>query len=157
MSGDGQSETVAFLADPASHDDAGGGVQRIDTHIAHVFLVGERAYKMKRAVRLPFLDFTTLAAREEACRAELALNRRTAPTMYLGLSTLTKRAGGGLEFDGPGEIVEWLVVMRRFDQDRQALWFKRKHEGNVVANNRYAICLNALAETHVGDEAEVRP
>ncbi len=114
-----QDEIIAFLSTPAAYG-AAGVVQRIDTHVSALFLADERAYKLKRAVRLPFLDFSTLAAREAACRAELAVNRRTAPTLYLGLAAVVRRADGGLALageDDPGPVVDWLVVMRRFGQD----------------------------------------
>ncbi len=114
-----QSRTIAFLQDPANHGAGVAEVARIDTHIAHVFLAGDYAYKLKRAVRLPFLDFSTLDARAAACRAELDLNRRTAPEMYLRLARLTAGSDGGLAFDGDGAVVDWLVVMRRFPQCRR--------------------------------------
>ncbi len=113
-----QTAVIAFLENPASYGGEVAAVERIDTHIAHVFLAGKRAYKLKRAVRLPFLDLPTLARREAVCRAELELNRRTAPEMYLGLAWLSARADGGVEFDGPGEVLDWVVVMRRFAQDQ---------------------------------------
>ncbi|HZD25611.1 MAG TPA: AAA family ATPase [Alphaproteobacteria bacterium] len=65
-------------------------------------------------MRLPFLDFSTLAARRAACERELALNRRTAPEHYLALRRVTRNAGSGLAIDGAGETVDWLVEMRRF-------------------------------------------
>jgi len=110
-----QSAVVAFLEDPATH----GGVtpERIDTHAAMVFLAGDRAYKLKRAVWFPFLDFSTLAKRRAACDAEVRLNRRTAPDFYLGCRSVTRQADGSLALDGDGEAIEWLVVMRRFDQE----------------------------------------
>jgi aminoglycoside phosphotransferase family enzyme/predicted kinase len=115
----GQDEAMAFLASPASYDASGGtNVVRIDTHGAIVFLVGERAYKLKRAVAFSYLDFSTVAKREAACRAELALNRRTAPELYLAVSAIRCRADGSLGFDGAGETVDWVVVMRQFDQDQ---------------------------------------
>jgi aminoglycoside phosphotransferase family enzyme len=62
-----QEAVFAFLADPATH--AGAAVKRIDTHAAAVFLAGERAFKVKRAVRFPFLDYSTLEKRRAACAA----------------------------------------------------------------------------------------
>ncbi len=111
-----QDEIIACLSDPAAFG-AVDPVQRIDTHISALFLVGDRAYKLKRAVRLPFLDFSTLAAREAACRAELAVNRRTAPGLYLGVEAVRRGADGRLGLGGTGAVVDWLVVMRRFDQE----------------------------------------
>jgi len=108
---DGQQAVIRFLNDPASH--GGLPVKRIDTHISHIFLVGERAYKLKRAVTYDFVDFSSLAARRAACKAEVVLNRRTAPQLYLGCVPVT-RSRAGLAIDGAGPAVDWLVVMRRF-------------------------------------------
>lgn len=96
----------------------GGGawaapVRVIQTHAAVVFLVGERAFKMKRAVALGYLDFSTLEARHEALSRELALNQRTAPGYYLRLVPVTREAQG-LALAGRGPVVEWLLEMRRF-------------------------------------------
>jgi aminoglycoside phosphotransferase family enzyme len=80
-----------------------------------VFLVGERAYKLKKPVRFAYLDFSTLERRREACSAELTLNRRLAPDVYRELVPLTRGAMGALAIGGPGGIVDWLVVMKRLD------------------------------------------
>jgi uncharacterized protein len=80
-----------------------------------LFLAGERVFKLKKPVRLPYLDFSTIERREAACREELRLNRRLAPDVYLGLLPLT-RTTGGLTMDGSGRVVDWLVVMRRLDE-----------------------------------------
>lgn len=110
---------AAFLADPASH--GGAAVERVETHAAIVFLAGNRAYKLKRAVRYPYLDYSTPARRRAACLEELRLNRRTAPSLYLGLESVVRRADGALAFGGEdaagGTALDWLVVMRRFSQD----------------------------------------
>lgn len=111
-----QSEAVAFLADPGQHGPGISEVERIDTHGAMVFLAGERAYKIKRAVRYPYMDFSTLALRRDACAREVELNRRTAPALYLGCDAIVRRPDGSLALGGAGEPVEWVVVMRRFDQ-----------------------------------------
>lgn len=114
---DDQSEVIAFLGDGASYGTPGAAVERIATHASFVFLTGDRAFKLKRAVKYSYLDYSTLARREACCRAELALNRRTAPRLYLGLRAVTRTPRGGLAFDDRGEVVEWVVEMRRFDQD----------------------------------------
>ena len=111
-----QSEVFAFLADPATH--AGAPVRRIDTHSAAVFLSGDRAFKIKRAVRYPFLDFSTLAQRKAACEAELEINRIFAPELYLRVIPITRQSDGALRFAGRGESVEWAVEMRRFDETK---------------------------------------
>ncbi len=108
-----QDDVFALLSDPATH--GGAAVRRIDTHAASVFLAGDRAYKVKRAVRFPFLDYSTLAKRKAACEAELAVNRPFAPQIYLGAVPIT-RTDGGLALGGDGEPVEWAVAMRRFDE-----------------------------------------
>lgn len=110
-----QDDVFALLGDPATH--GGAGVRRIDTHAASVFLADERGYKVKRAVRFPFLDYSTAAKRKAACEAELAVNRPFAPDIYLRVVAITREAGGGLALDGAGEPVEWAVEMRRFDEN----------------------------------------
>jgi aminoglycoside phosphotransferase family enzyme/predicted kinase len=81
-----------------------------------IFLVGERAYKMKRAVRYSFLDFSASAKRRRALEAELELNRRTAPMLYRRLVGVHRTPDGGFALEGGGRPVEWLLEMRRFDQ-----------------------------------------
>jgi aminoglycoside phosphotransferase family enzyme/predicted kinase len=114
MEDDRQAEVFALLSDPATH--GGGEVKRIDTHAAAVFLAGERAYKVKRAVRFPFLDYSTLEKRKAACEAELAVNRAFAPDLYRRVVAIT-RGNGRLSLDGAGEPVEWAVEMQRFDEN----------------------------------------
>jgi aminoglycoside phosphotransferase family enzyme/predicted kinase len=89
----------------------------IETHISLVFLTADRAFKLKRAVKLPYVDFSTPALRLEACAKEVALNARTAPDLYLGVRRITREADGRLAFDGSGETLDALVEMARFDQD----------------------------------------
>ncbi len=110
-----ESEVCGFLADPATHGIA-EPVKRIETHVSIVFLAGGTAYKMKRAVKFPFLDFTTLAGRKAACEREVEINRRTAPSIYLRAVAVTRERSGGLAIDGTGPAVEWLVEMQRFDE-----------------------------------------
>ncbi|MEX0759432.1 MAG: phosphotransferase, partial [Tistlia sp.] len=117
----------AFLAEPASYGLDGAAVERIDTHVATVFLAGARAYKLKRPVAYSFLDFTTLEARRAALCRELELNRRTAPELYLAVVPLLLDETGTLCFGeaeaerqeeaGQQQAVEWVLVMRRFDQE----------------------------------------
>ena len=109
-----QEPVFALLADPATH--AGAAVKRIDTHAAVVFLAGERVLKVKRAVRFPFLDFSTLEKRKAACAAEIAVNQPFAPDIYRRVVAITRAADGRLALDGRGTPVEWAVEMRRFDE-----------------------------------------
>jgi len=112
-----QSETIALLSTPETYGAGVAAVARIDTHISIVFLAGERAYKLKRAVRFDYLDFSTAELRRRACEAEVRINRRTAPELYLGVVPVTRAAKGGLALGGAGQAVDWLVEMRRFDED----------------------------------------
>jgi aminoglycoside phosphotransferase family enzyme/predicted kinase len=113
-----QEDVLAFLADPATHGGGAEKVRRIDTHAASVFLAGDRALKIKRAVRFPFLDYSTLEKRKRACAAEIKVNRRLAPKLYRGVVAITRANDGRLAIDGDGTPVEWAVDMVRFDEKR---------------------------------------
>ncbi|MGA8756008.1 MAG: AAA family ATPase, partial [Stellaceae bacterium] len=113
---DDQQDVIAFLSEPSSYRPAIGRVDIIETHASLVFLAGDRAYKLKRAVKYPYLDFSTAELRRRACEAELTLNRRTAPTLYLEVRALTRTSQGRVGFSTAGTVVDWIVVMRRFDQ-----------------------------------------
>jgi uncharacterized protein len=110
---DPQADVLKFLSQPETYGIATDPV-RIDTHVSIVFLAGDYAYKMKRAVRYTFLDFSTLEKRRSVCEAEIALNRPNAPDIYVGTVPVV-RGANGLALGGDGEVVEWLVRMRRFD------------------------------------------
>jgi len=112
--GDDQEPVLRLLADPSTF--GGAEVRRFDTHAASVFLAGDRALKVKRAVRFPFLDYSTLAKRKQACAAEIEANRPFAPQLYRGIVAITREADGSLVFGGQGTPVEWAVEMRRFDE-----------------------------------------
>jgi aminoglycoside phosphotransferase family enzyme len=109
-----QSAVIAYLekalrrgADPVSI---------IHTHISIIFLSGDRAYKMKRAVTLPYVDLSSVEARVEACRKELKCNSVTAPETYLAVRLVTDEGSGRSAIDGKGYICDVLVEMVRFDQ-----------------------------------------
>jgi aminoglycoside phosphotransferase family enzyme/predicted kinase len=110
-----QNAVLIFLANPETYHIA-APPRRIDTHGAIVFLADEDVYKVKRAVRYPYMDFSTLAKRKVACEAEVSVNRAQAPNIYLGVIPIT-RDDSGLHLGGAGEIVEWSVHMRRFDEN----------------------------------------
>lgn len=114
-----QAEIVSFLEQPASYGaPQPERVEHVTTHISHVFLAGPRAFKLKRAVKLSYVDFSSLAQRKAACDRELELNRRTAPELYKGVVPVTRDAGGHLRLGGTGKIVDWLVEMAAFDQSQ---------------------------------------
>jgi aminoglycoside phosphotransferase family enzyme/predicted kinase len=104
--GDGQEEVVAFLA-------ALAGAPPVETHISRVFLGPDTAWKLKKPVRLSFLDFSTLAAREAYCRRELALNAPAAPGLYRDIVPVVRRPDGTLALGGEGEMLDWVVRMAR--------------------------------------------
>ncbi len=109
-----QSSVVAFLSSPATH--AGAAVERIDTHTSMLFLTGERAWKLKRAVRYDYLDYSTADHRRAMCEAEVRFSRRTAPALYRGVTAVTRQSDGSLTIGGAGTPIDWLVEMARFDQ-----------------------------------------
>ena len=110
-----QEAVFRFLADPETHK-LSGPVERVDTANAVVFLAGADVYKLKRAVKFPFMDLSTLDKRREACEAEIAVNRPLAPDIYLSALPIV-RQGQTFALGGDGEIVEWTVHMRRFDEN----------------------------------------
>ena len=117
---------VAALKAPDFYPHRVEKVDFIQTHISSVFLTGERAYKLKKPVNFGFLDFSTIELRRRYCEAEVALNRRLAPDVYLGVEPIVRdgdrlRLGGASDSGGSGdrgEVVDWLVVMRQLDQAR---------------------------------------
>jgi aminoglycoside phosphotransferase family enzyme/predicted kinase len=113
-----QREVIAFLSNPLSYEDV-EHVERLETHISLVFLAGRYAYKLKRAVRYPYLDFSTVKQRQAFCNAELILNCRTAPQLYLEVRSVARNADGHLDWGDSGNVVDWVVVMKRFEQDQR--------------------------------------
>jgi len=93
----------------------GDRVDVIETHISMVFLTGDRAFKIKKPVKFPYLDYSTLDLRKALCEEELRINRRTAPSLYLGVRSITREENGSIVFDGAGEILDWAVEMAQFD------------------------------------------
>lgn len=132
----GHSPDATAVSNPVAAAIADGAVagivpqRQVDTHAAHVFLTADRAWKLKRRVHYPYLDFSTPERRREALQAELTLNRRTAPELYLALHPVVRRPDGSFALgdgkgadgakgtDGTGcEVVDWLLEMRRFADD----------------------------------------
>jgi aminoglycoside phosphotransferase family enzyme len=117
-SGSRSDETAAkvdFLRCPDAYGEHPRSVTTRQTHMSWVFLTDDRVYKLKKPVAFPFLDYSSLARREAACRAEIAVNRRMAASVYLGVLPLT-RTRRRLAVGGEGEVVDWLVVMRRLPE-----------------------------------------
>jgi aminoglycoside phosphotransferase family enzyme/predicted kinase len=110
-----QAAVVELLAAPDAH--GGAPVEKVETHSSIVFLAGRLAWKLNRAVRYDYLDFSTADRRRAMCEAEVRLNRRTAPGLYHRVVAITREAGGRLALGGPGSAVDWVIEMSRFDQD----------------------------------------
>jgi uncharacterized protein len=111
-------DKVRFLSDPAHYPHRPDRVEIVETHMSWVFLAGNVVFKLKKPVRSPVLDFSSLEARELNCRNELRLNRRLAPDIYLDVVALARSAEGRLSLDAPGEPIDWLVKMKRLPADR---------------------------------------
>ncbi len=116
--GGDQSEAIAFLSDGANLG-AGAPVEMIQTHGTFVFLAGSSAYKIKRAVRYDYLDFSTLEKRRDMLLRELELNAPSAPQIYRDVIALVRDDRGRLSLGGQGTAVEWVLRMNRFAADMQ--------------------------------------
>lgn len=147
-------EKLSFLSDPSVYPDRPPCVEVVETHMSFVFLAGERAYKLKKPVRYPFLDFSTLAARERNCREEVRLNRRLAGDVYLGLAWLSLERRG-LELCGHGVIVDWLVEMRRLP--REKMFDRAVIRGDATDAQLDSICDVLAAFYRRADRSPVSP
>jgi hypothetical protein len=139
-----QSAAIAFLRDPSSHGII-TPVEVIETHISLIFLAGDKAYKLKRAVKLPYADFSTLPLRHRYCEAELALNSRTAPEIYAGIRALTQDSRGKIAFDGEGVPIDYVVEMHRFSQD---MLFDRMAEAGSLPKTLMEQTAERIADFH---------
>jgi uncharacterized protein len=144
-----QTNVIDFLSRPETHNLEGSGVERIDTHISIIFLVDERVFKLKRAVKFPYLDFSTIEKRKQACEAEVRINRRTAPDIYLGTRAVTKKPDGSLSLTDRGEVLDWLVEMKRFDQ---AGLFDRLAQKNALDTRQMDDLAAVIAHFHKAAE-----
>ena len=112
----GIEEKVEFLRRPENYPAPTGRVDSKETHMSWVFLTDRHAYKLKKPVRYAFLDYSTLEARRRTCEVEVRLNRRLAGEVYCGITPLTLSDVGELRLGGTGEVVDWLVKMRRLPE-----------------------------------------
>lgn len=122
---------VAGLEDPAAYPHAPARVDHVQTHISHVFIADPYVYKLKKAVRLPFVDASSVARRRRLCDDEVRLNRRLAPDVYLGVLPVVRRRDGRVVVGGPGRVVDHVVWMRRLPADRMLV--RLLDEGRVDA------------------------
>lgn len=140
-----QVEAVAFLSSPAAYAGRPMHVERHETHGAYVFATETDAYKIKRAVRFSYMDFSTLERRRQMLEREFTINQRFAPDIYLGVTPITRETDGRLRIGGTGAVVEWALRMRAFPQDQLL--------SAIAANERLtpALChrlADAVFESH---------
>lgn len=156
-------ELIRSLSSPGCYDHVAGPVQMVETHISHVLLTGEFAYKIKKPLNLGFLDFSSLDKRLHACEEEVRLNQRLAPAIYLGIVPIT---GSPVmpHINGSGEAFEYAVKMRQFPPD--ATLDRLDAEGRLTARQVEAIaasiarfhlenCARAGADSPFGDPQQV--
>jgi len=148
-------DKVGFLGAPGAYAHAPGSVVVLETHMSYVFLAGDKVYKLKKPVRYPFLDFSTIKAREENCREEMRLNRRLAADVYLGVVPLTYDARRGLALGGDGETVDWLVEMRRLP--REAMLDRLIAEDRLTAAQIDALCDRLADFYRRAERSSIRP
>jgi aminoglycoside phosphotransferase family enzyme len=113
-----QQAKIAFLRQPRAYPEKPARVETIETHMSWVFLTPRHAFKLKKPVRYDYLDFSTVAARQANCEEELRLNQRLAPGVYIDVLPLALDSDGVMRLGGRGEIIDWLVVMRRLPAAR---------------------------------------
>lgn len=113
-----QTQIIQAMSQPAFYPHGAAQIERIETHISTVFLAGDYAYKVKKSVNFGFLDFSTLALRQQYCQEELRLNQRLAPDLYLAIDAIYYD-GTHFNLTGEGEVVEYAIRMQRFNRQLQ--------------------------------------
>ncbi len=151
MTPEPQDAVIAFLSDPRRL--GGGPIEIVETHGSMVFMTGDRAFKLKKAVRYSYLDYSTPQLRQAACAKELSINARFAPSLYLGVRAITREADGGLIFDGAGTPLDWVVEMRRFPSDGQFDRLAERGELTTDLTRRLADQIAAAHEQAAPDPA----
>jgi aminoglycoside phosphotransferase family enzyme len=111
------SSLVESLQNPQIYPEKPAGIEMVQTHISAIFFAGEHVYKVKKPVDFGFLDFTTLEKRKYFCQQEVDLNRRLAKEVYLDVVEIRYHQGHLIIGNGPGEVIEYAVKMKRLPQD----------------------------------------
>ncbi len=141
-----QRALIDWLSTPAAHGSDDGPVGRVETHASVVFLAGRHAWKLKRAVRYDYLDYTTAARRRHYLLEELRLNRRTAPAVYRTVRTVRQTTDGRFHIDGnAGRAIDYLLEMTRFDPATQ---FDRLAERGALDLALMPPLADAMAQLH---------
>lgn len=128
-----QEEVIDFLSEKSSFPWPVEEVKKRETHGAIIFIVGDYALKIKKSVYFSYMDFSTLDKREKVCRRELELNKKTAPHIYLDVIPITRDSANRLSLQGAGEVVEWCVLMKRFNEAN--LMSERLESGTISEKN----------------------
>jgi aminoglycoside phosphotransferase family enzyme len=110
-------EKVSFLKQPESYPHPVMKVVTKETHMSWIFLVNDVVYKLKKPVVYRFLDFHTLEARLKNSEEEIRLNKRLARDIYVGIVPLVLNEKNKLQIEGKGQVVEWLVKMKRIPEE----------------------------------------
>ena len=143
-------EIAAAMARPGFYDHAPARVDVRETHISWVFLAGDRAFKLRKAVVFPFLDYGTPERRLHMCEEEMRLGRRLAPDLYLALHGVVPRGDGFALADvGSAEACEHVVEMRRFDEEQT---LAARLERGEVGEPEVRALARTIAEFHAGAE-----
>jgi len=145
-----QSAIVQFLSSAEAFADGSKIVGRATTHISEIFIGDTRVYKLKRSVKYPYLDFSTKDLRLKFCEAEVRLNRRTAPDLYLGVKPVTRDDAGRYHIGHAGRVVDWVVEMARFEQDQL---FDRLGEAGKLNRHVMEHLADNIAAFHAHAEA----
>jgi aminoglycoside phosphotransferase family enzyme len=138
-----QKEAIEALMKPEAYDEDAGHIELVQTHISFVFLTNNHAYKVKKAIDLGFLDFTTLEKRRFFCEKELELNRRLCGDMYLEVVPINKSST--IKMKGKGKTIEYTLKMKRISQKRM---LSTLLENNKVDNNLIGKIAKIIAEFH---------
>ena len=146
-----QPKLVAAMSEPAFYPHTPSAVELCETHGSYVFIAGELVYKLKKAVRFEFLDYSTAALRQRMCREELRVNRELAPTVYRAVRSVIRTADGfslAAEDDHP-DAIDYVVEMRRFEE--RLTLAARLGEGGAGADEIDRVAAR-IAEFHANAE-----
>jgi aminoglycoside phosphotransferase family enzyme len=146
-----QKQVVEALMKPDAYDEDAGSIELVQTHISFVFLTRNFVYKVKKAVNLGFLDFTTLEKRRFFCEKEMKLNRRLCRGMYLEVVPINKSEA--IKIKGEGETVEYAVKMKRMPQEKM---MNKLLEKNKVDDRLVDRIAKIIAEFHSKAETNKR-
>ena len=142
-------DLIRGMGTPGAYPGGAGTVEVRQTHISVVFLTERHAYKVKKPLKLDFVDYGSLERRRFFCEEEVRLNRRLARGVYLGVVPVSRREGGRLEVEGTGQVVEWAVKMKRLPEEATLLWACEHDRLEADALTEVA---GRLARFHAGAE-----